>query len=175
MARYYGTKCANRDCEMTPWSAWSTCRCGYTDKKNRTRTIQTPSAGEGLQCPAAKEESICAMTPCNCAVEKPGYRGERCESRDCVLHQWGSWTGSNCDGCPSAEKLCVPRNTCPNWSTTWPTRHRSRGAKITKDGYGKDCDTQNESSSCGYKCETYCERLYQKRLMFRCFMKRYNV
>ena len=108
-ANYKGPSCANRDCIMTPWSAWTTrkgasvqCRCGHTDIKYRSRTIQTTSAGEGLQCIATAEAGTCTMTPCNCAIIRRGFYGDRCENRDCVMNQWSYW--KNCGSCPGTKK-----------------------------------------------------------------------
>ena len=177
--KYYGTKCNTRDCEMDNWANWSNCRCGHTDRKSRTRRIKTARAGEGLLCMPTTENGTCTMTPCNCpAIGKSGYYGDRCEKRDCVLTQWSSWTGSNCPGCPDRNrtfKYCYPRSSCPSWSTQTPKRSRSRSIQTSKVGGGRDCGPKSETSGCGYKCQQYCQRLYQKRPMFWCYYKRYSV
>ena len=90
---FYGPKCSNRDCAIENWSAWSTtCRCGHTDTKTRTRKVRTQPKGIGNQCPTLTETSTCKMVPCNCALKRPGYSGPRCENRDCQLSQWSSWS-----------------------------------------------------------------------------------
>ena len=151
---YYGPKCTNRDCVMAPWSHWTNCRCGYSDKKSRSRTVQTAPAGEGLQCLHMKEDGVCTMTPCDCATMKPGFHGNRCENRDCVMNQWSYW--KDCGGCPGRTQRCQAGYCGARWPDIWPTGYRTRSVKITKVGGGKECGAARETASCGYKCYQYC-------------------
>ena len=136
---FYGTKCPNRDCAMTAWSAWTSCRCGYTDPKSRTRSVSVSLIGGGKRCPTTSESGTCTMVPCDCS-SKPGYYGNRCENRNCVLHEWSSW--SSCYNCRGYS--CRTLN---------PQKHRSRSIKISKVGNGVECSvTRSETHSCGYTC-----------------------
>ena len=169
--KHYGPKCTDRDCEMTLWSAWSNCRCGYTDKKNRTRAIKTASAGEGLQCVHTKEDGICTMIPCDCDRIKPGYYGDRCEHRHCEMHQWSYWKG--CGGCPGKRKRCQDGYCPAKWPTLWPKGYRTRGIKTTKVGKGKECGSQKETDYCGYKCVEKCGSSWVGYLVWNCYYKKY--
>ena len=150
--KFYGTKCNNRDCQMSPWSSWTpSCRCGYTDARTRTRTILSQPKGNGTRCPPTKETGRCVMTPCNCATTNPGYYGDRCQNRDCVLYQWSSWTDTcKCNDLDGCDKYSF----CPEIKT--PTKQRSRGVKIYRAGSGKHCGARSETSNCGYVCKKIC-------------------
>ena len=165
--KFYGKKCTDRDCEMTTWSAWLTqhgdCRCGYTDTKNRTRSVRIQPTGNGEKCPPLTEEGNCTMEPCDCKRIRPGYYGNRCENRDCVLSDWTVWTNDNCqvwnDGllcfkdCPGGVPRCQP------------TRHRSRYVKVSQVGAGKDClPGRSETSSCGITCVKRCSHAWNNEV-----------
>ena len=151
--KYYGDKCNNRDCEMTSWSAWNTtCRCGYTDPKSRTRSVHHQAEGDGNSCPPAEETTNCIMESCDCA-DKPGYYGDRCDKRDCQLASWSSW--SACLHC--SDRMCYMSNNawiCPDFV---PEKTRSRSVKTSKKGGGKACTgDRQETNSCGYTCTKDC-------------------
>ena len=156
---YYGPQCNNRNCVMTNWSPWSNCACGHTHAKNRTRAVNKGSAGEGLPCFDTKENGTCTMTPCNCAEIRPGYYGNRCENRHCVLSDWSSW--STCAKCP--RKNCN-REACP---TLHQRKHRTRNVNAEKVGSGRSCGARSDTSSCGYKCIRQCRRIVRDE--FFCF------
>ena len=146
--KYYGPKCKNRNCEMTTWSAWTNCRCGYTDVKTRRRSVTTQPAGKGFKCWHTQETGTCVMTPCHCPTINPGYYGDRCDKRDCVAHPWSAWTA------------CAP---CPNGYTSGtrlptitPRKYRKRGERIKKDGNGKSCGALSQTDVCGYRCVHAC-------------------
>ena len=51
---YYGKKCASRDCAWKNWSNFGPCMgCGYSAKKKRSRSVQTPKQGNGKVCPGS--------------------------------------------------------------------------------------------------------------------------
>ena len=133
---------------MTNWSKWTDCRCGYADKKSRTRSVKTTAVAEGQTCLHTKETGTCTMVPCNCAKIRPGHYGDRCEHRDCKLSQWSSWT--KCKGCPGID--CTFTD-CP---TLHRKKYRKRHVMVSKVGGGKQCGALKQSNSCGYKCVQYC-------------------
>ena len=147
--KYYGPKCKHRDCEMNTWSDWTSCRCGYTDAKTRTRSVKTPTAGEGMPCKDTTEAGICTMKPCDCRTMRPGFKGDRCEDRDCVLGAWTTW--SACAHCPAGDT----RGT--RLPTITPRKTRSRGVKITKVGKGNNCGSSTQTDYCGYRCVHVCQ------------------
>ena len=97
--KYYGNLCENRDCELGPWSAWSTSNCGlkaypkyayilyeclYTcpgnagscePMKSRTREEAIEKDGNGQDCHGGKSQEI------SC--------GHRC-LRQCKLSAYGA-------------------------------------------------------------------------------------
>ena len=145
---FKGTKCGDRDCEMTNWSAWTTCPCGTNDPKTRNRSVKIQPSGEGEKCKQTEETATCTMTPCDCS-SKPGYYGDKCDKRDCVLTKWSSW--SSCQSCPAR---CADPS-CPQ--TISPQKTRTRSVKTAKDGNGRDCSgSKSETNSCGYRCYRRC-------------------
>ena len=148
--KFYGIKCKNRNCEMNHLSDWTTCRCGYADRKTRTRSVQTTPVGKGKACPNKNETGTCTMVPCNCAKIKPGYHGNRCEDRHCELHQWSSWGG--CDRCQNLGSCSINSRACLA-KIYYPNRHRSRGVKTTRAGGGRACSSnRRESKKCAHMC-----------------------
>ena len=149
--KYYGTKCSNRDCEMTAWSSWTNCRCGHADQKTRTRSVKEGKVGEGLPCFRTKETGTCTIVPCDCARINPGYYGDLCQNRDCHLSQWSSFTI-----CPTkcARQRILGKVDRP---TRYPRKTRRRSVQIEKAGNGKSCSSRlSDSDSCGYKCVNRC-------------------
>ena len=144
---YYGKMCQNRDCEMTTWSSWTNCRCGYTDNKSRTRNIKNGVVGEGKPCMETEETGTCTMVPCDCDEVNPGHYGDRCEDRDCVLSSWSEWSGCGCH-CPSH-----------NCGRTYPRKHRTRSVQTEQAGNGKECGDTSQNDSCGHGCRMYCRRI----------------
>ena len=140
---FKGTTCKNRDCEYTNWKGWSACpACGHRGTKTRTRTIRHQERGNGKKCPPVNETETCEYITCTC---QPGQFGDRCENRHCKLHEWSAWSACNgCNGCSS--------------SPCTPSKRRSRGVKVTKQGSGRDCTgSRHESSNCGYTCSRRCD------------------
>ena len=146
--KYYGPKCKHRDCEMTTWSDWTNCRCGHTDTKNRTRSVTTQSAGEGFACKHTQETGTCVMIPCHCPTIRPGYYGDRCEHRDCVLKPWSAWSSCACPGGTTLYRL-------PNIT---PKKQRSRDKQLSKVGSGAECGPQWEENYCGFTCVSQCRK-----------------
>ena len=53
---YYGKKCTSRDCVWKNWSNFGPCvGCGYSAKKKRSRSVQTPKQGNGKACPGSSD------------------------------------------------------------------------------------------------------------------------
>ena len=128
---------------MTAWSAWTNCRCGYTDSKSRTRSVSVSPIGDGKSCPSTSERGTCTMVPCDCS-SKPGFYGNRCENKNCVMQQWSSWSG-----CYD----CRPIGSSMKCHTYHPMKHRSRGVLTNKVGNGVECSRKrSETNSCGYTC-----------------------
>ena len=151
--KFHGAKCDNRDCEMGTWGAWTTCKCGYSNPKNRTRSVLHPPLGDGKACPPSHETASCTMVPCNCAIVAQGYHGDRCEDKHCQWSSWGSW--SSCIVCSS--RGCSS-NSCPDF---YPQKTRTRSVAITKQGEGNPCTgSSSESNSCGYRCTLQCNTVY---------------
>ena len=141
-------KCGDRDCEMTNWSAWSTCPCGTVAEIKRTRSVHIPRLGNGKKCPKTTDVGECTMVKCDCKkMGKPDYYGNKCDKRDCKLGEWSSWAASKCKvikpprhhaSAHFYEEKCSYN--CPgSASRCTPTKKRSRGVATTKDGDGKDC------------------------------------
>ena len=154
---FYGTKCSNRDCQMTKWGAWTTqhgkCRCGYADAKHRTRSVRIQPVGKGKKCLSKKETGKCTMVPCDCKKIKPGYYGNRCEKRDCSLSDWTAWNTHSCLLISGVR--CVYE--CGGKQRCTPMRYRRRSVSVKKVGDGKDCpSSRSESSSCGFSCKKNC-------------------
>ena len=130
---------------MNEWSSWSNCPCGYTNPKQRTRTIKHPQVGNGRPCPQKQDSGTCALVNCDCS-SKPGYKGPRCEDRDCVLGPWSSWSPT-CPGCPRGE-------TRYNAPALTHYKRRSKSIQVHRDGNGSHCTGRtSDSTSCGYVCK----------------------
>nr|XP_054757225.1 thrombospondin type-1 domain-containing protein 7A-like [Lytechinus pictus] len=83
-----------QDCELSPWSTWSSCSasCGLHATRTRTKHVLTLPANGGLTCPQETDENgiITQYTPC-------------IDIEPCYTFQWvtGGWSscqviGSNC-------------------------------------------------------------------------------
>lgn len=66
------------DCEVSPWTEWSTCSetCGGGEQ-TRTRTVDVPAQFGGRVCPPLSETREC--NDFDCPV-------------DCEVSDWGAWT-----------------------------------------------------------------------------------
>jgi len=54
----HGVPCSvSRDCAFSDWSAWSACSATCSGTKTRSRKVQAPAVGSGLQCTGAITES----------------------------------------------------------------------------------------------------------------------
>ena len=146
---YYGTKCNNRDGKVNNWMAWSTCPCGTTGSKSRNRTVQIHPKGDGNACPSLTETTHCTFVTCDCS-SKPGFYGDRCENKDCVLTEWSSWTGV----CDCTNYSCTNVDTCTESIPL--TKQRSRSVKTDKEGNGRTCSNhRHETAGCG-RCTRTC-------------------
>lgn len=74
------------DCKVSEWNVWTACdkECG-TGKQSRSRTVTTPAAYGGEECPVLGEEEECNRNPCPV---------------DCVVSDWTQWSqcDKNCGG-----------------------------------------------------------------------------
>ena len=151
--KFNGRRCETKDCELTEWSQWAKCPCGRRVGTYRLRDIKSQPVGDGRKCGGLmRETKWCKVVKCDC---KPGYYGNQCEKRDCVLHHWSAW--STCESCPKyrCDKFGHIFPKCKE--TKFPKKTRSRGIKITKVGDGIACSSrQSESNYCGYACSTQC-------------------
>ena len=145
--KFYGRRCDSKDCEFTEWSLWSECPCGKRVETQRWRSLKSRRVGDGNECEGyPRDRKWCKVVKCDC---KPGYYGNQCEKRDCVLHQWSSW--STCDSCP--KKRCDFK--CPKGKA--PKKSRSRGVKVARVGGGIACSSRrSETNYCGWHCTTRC-------------------
>ena len=161
---FHGTKCQNRDCIMTPWGAWTTCPCGTTNQRTRTRTVSLQPLGTGKRCPGTSDTGTCPMVPCDCKkLGKPDYYGNRCEKRDCKLGPWSAYSRSNCGIKMHVQARVVYKQclyTCPgSASSCEPMQTRSRSVSVTKVGDGQDCHgSRTDETGCGHRCERKCRR-----------------
>ncbi|XP_033116909.1 sushi, nidogen and EGF-like domain-containing protein 1 isoform X2 [Anneissia japonica] len=106
----YGGECCDceiQDCEVTPWSEWSTCTqvCGPQGTRFRNRSVATHPACGGAPCfrILLYEEEGCNRKcynngtldddedSCTCP---DGYSGHccGCKIQDCVMTPWSNWS-----------------------------------------------------------------------------------
>jgi Spondin-like TSP1 domain/Thrombospondin type 1 domain len=80
--RECNTQACGRDCQLSEWSAWSSCsaECG-PGQQTKTRSILAQPANGGVACPPSSQ--LTEMQLCN---DKP------CAAKDCVLTQWSEWS-----------------------------------------------------------------------------------
>ncbi|XP_032223491.1 spondin-1 isoform X2 [Nematostella vectensis] len=76
---------STKKCEVTPWSAWSSCRgsCGV-GRKVRTRRIIRQSSLSGMTCPSLVKKRKCKLSPCR--------QGDQSQALDCVVTSWSVWS-----------------------------------------------------------------------------------
>lgn len=134
------------NCEVSAWSAWSSC--SSNGSRTRTRTVTNPSLNGGVACPVLTESQSCA---------------------NCKTSGWSSWSSCNCDGvktrsktvtqqpsnggtaCPSLSETgtCSPPDSCTPTTTTPPTT-----PIIPVEDSSKDCPSENredgaDATECG--------------------------
>ena len=136
---------------MSAWSVWTNCRCGHTDAKTRTRSVTTQAIGQGFPCKHTQETGTCVMTPCHCPTVRPGYYGDRCDNRHCVLHPWSAWSPCACPGGVSRSQL----------ASITPKKHRTKAVKLTKVGSGNACGNRWEENYCGFTCVQQCTTYFE--------------
>ncbi|XP_033116851.1 neurogenic locus notch homolog protein 1-like [Anneissia japonica] len=147
---YSGECCEIQDCEVTPWSEWSTCTqvCGHQGTRFRTRNVEKPSACGGAPCPGNfTEEEECnrkcdnngtlddKVEKCRCP---DGYNGQCCECKiqDCVMTPWSQWS--------TCTQVCGPHG----------TRFRTRNVDKSPVCGGAPCPGNfTEEEGCNRKCD----------------------
>jgi hypothetical protein len=74
-----GTCVPANDCQVSPWTEWSTCSkaCGGGTQM-RTRTVTQPPTNGGRACPPLSETRACNTQPCAMPV-------------DCQVSAWTEW------------------------------------------------------------------------------------
>jgi hypothetical protein len=110
--------CGNtkEDCVLSDWVEWGECsRTCSGGQREKTRFVQTPSAGGGKPCDDA---SLRVVAPCN----EEACQREVCE--DCKMSHWSSW--SACFG-----------------SGTIGQKIRHRGIDEMPNYCGKPCDLKS--------------------------------
>ncbi|XP_033114224.1 protein eyes shut homolog [Anneissia japonica] len=140
-------ECEIQDCEMTPWSEWSTCTrtCGPQGTRFRTRNVNKQPTCGGAPC----SENITETENCNreCyngildyssdqCICPAGYNGECCECKiqDCVMTPWSDWSA------------CT--HTCGPLGTTF----RTRDVDIAPTCGGTECSKFMERNECNREC-----------------------
>jgi len=99
---------ADESCEVSDWSAWSTCdaNCGGGEQ-TRSRTITKDATGIGSPCPALTETQACNINPCPV---------------DCEMAWIDNWSGcsATCGGGTQTREITVSvpaengGKACPN-------------------------------------------------------------
>jgi len=86
------------NCTLSVWTQWTTCSCKCFGAKERTRTVQTFAAGNGIPCSDEdlKEISICSPGPGE--PPPPGCGSQKPES--CTMTDWEDWgqCSASCGG-----------------------------------------------------------------------------
>ena len=84
--------CPDVDCEVSSWTAWSSCTasCGNTGRASRTRYVTRKKECSSNDCPGLSENRDCNRVCC---------------PEDCV-YSWSAW--SSCKGCgPNGEQTSL--------------------------------------------------------------------
>jgi len=90
-----------RDCQVNPWSSWSTCsavHCGQQGNRYRTRTVWTSPMCGGAPCPPLQEVALCQGTL----------------RVDCKLSSWSAWSACSqaCGGSQTSTRYVVTNEHC---------------------------------------------------------------
>ena len=134
------TQACATDCKMSEWTPWTECTkpCGG-GKQQRTRSVETPAANGGAECPSAMEEQACNTQACPI---------------DCVMSPWESWS--------VCSKLCGGGKQTRNRKIQIPSAY---GGSVCPSLFEEQqCNTQacpidcvvsdwSEWSSCSKQCD----------------------
>jgi len=179
-SRQCNTQSCKQDCEVSDWSAWSSCSkdCG-TGIKTRTRTVTKPASGGGCSCPALKETSSCNTQKCK---------------EDCKVSDWSNWStcSKSCGGGKQQRtrkvlsKPCFGGSDCPDLIETrdcntgvcavdcvvsdfgpWSQCSKECGGGVSTrtrtrlqpaNSWGKECPPLTESKPCNTQvCKDDCK------------------
>ena len=107
--------CRDVDCEVSSWTAWSSCTasCGNTGRASRTRHVTRQQKCSGNDCPWLSENRDCnrVCCPVNC------------------VYSWGVW--SSCKGTcgPNGEqtslRIISQKERCGGTCNVNPSRKRT--------------------------------------------------
>ena len=104
-----GIDCDPVDCVVSEWSEWSDCseECGG-GTQTRTRTVITPAANGGAECPVLEEQRACNEEPC-------------CDN-DWSFGEWSDCTAECGGGIQEREVVCKDcnGNTLPDGNCEGP-------------------------------------------------------
>jgi len=175
----YRAPCAI-DCVVSTWGSFSTCSTGCgTGEHARTRTVLTPSAHGGADCPTLNDVGVCGTQPCavNCAVtafgpwascDKSCGGGQAAHSRSIVTA--AAYGGTECPAL--VESVACNVHNCPvdcavsSWGA-WGScsvslcggGHQSRARDVAAPAVfgGVACPALGEQQSCNTnECPIHC-------------------
>ncbi|XP_065053229.1 protocadherin Fat 4-like isoform X4 [Rhopilema esculentum] len=137
------------DCQLGPWSSWSTCSSGCGNGlQQRARSITRQPTACGLPCGNLTETRQCQS-----------YR----ENRDCQVSSWAAWAqcSSNCSyGTQVRLRNVIQTKRCNGASC--PPLQQSKTCGLPNGGCGQLCREADASCYClpGYKLRngTHCDK-----------------
>eukprot|EP01125_Pyxidicula_operculata_P011859 TRINITY_DN387_c1_g1_i6.p1 TRINITY_DN387_c1_g1~~TRINITY_DN387_c1_g1_i6.p1 ORF type:complete len:1531 (+),score=219.74 TRINITY_DN387_c1_g1_i6:402-4994(+) len=152
-----GTSVTIINCQVSSWSAWSTCTapaCGGRSSSTRTRTITTHPNQYGVPCPSLTESQICnptvACTNLNCQWapwSNWGYCSKTCgtgtQTRTRSMYTSKLGTGTACPGTSIETRNCTISQFCQ-----YVTVYTSDYANSTS-GWTNNYTTNISSVDCG--------------------------
>lgn len=172
----------NKDCTYTEWVDAGTCSepCG-PGKKQQTRTIKTPSSGNGVPCGPLTQSIDCELGPCALKCTYGDWVPQGTCSQPCngVRRETRTSSCSNCDMalvaslCPdtareapcSTPQCGVADCVLSEWSAFGDcsspcgpgVQKRTRSITTPASGGGAPCGTLMEEQPCTTPCPPGCE------------------
>ncbi|XP_078481277.1 uncharacterized protein LOC100187002 [Ciona intestinalis] len=161
------------DCEVSSWSAWTTCSasCG-SGRTSRSRTITQASEHGGKSCPGLHEHKTCVTSPVHCTVSSwtpwgscSTTCGQGSHSRTRTIVQGPQACGNHCpslvDSKSCANKKCEPicmLSPWGSWSTCSCAGTKTRSRTIVEKQEGAECLSLKEEVGCKDKdCKVDCQ------------------